>query len=123
MSYLGAYFHFGEFNEKLPAAPRSLAVGMKDYILSLVQRFKEERGKPLRKATSPYVAEQEWGDSSEEPGRFQADCASYVTTVLFAARVGRADCSTAVQRLCTQVSRWAVAENSALIRLKAYLEP
>ena len=42
--------------------------------------------------------------------------------MLFSARVCRADCATAVQKLCTQISCWSAAADPALIRLMVYVE-
>ena len=55
-------------------------------------------------------------------GRFQDNCDSHVAAILFASRVCRADCSTADQRLCAQVSRLTTADDDALVRLRSYLK-
>ena len=142
LKYLGAFYRLDDYNAKIPNAPRTLAVSMTDYIKKLIGRFKDEYGKPLPKVTSPYVTEKEWVQTRsaiipktkeaeevsqqimdyEEAGRFQQNCASYVATALFATRVCRADITTAVQRLCTQISKWSIGADGALTRLIAYLD-
>ncbi|CAK0899793.1 unnamed protein product [Prorocentrum cordatum] len=115
-------YRFDEFNDAAPGAPRSLAVGMSGYLKKLACRFREECGELLPRVTSPFISDTEWVDSSEGRGRFQANCASYVAAILFSARVCRSDCTTAVQKLCTQISCWSVAADLALVRLMAYME-
>ena len=53
---------------------------------------------------------------------YQAQCASYVASALFASLAGRPDISTAVRRLTTRVTRWTVPDDAALVRLMTYLK-
>ena len=53
---------------------------------------------------------------------YQAQCASYVASALFASLAGRPDISTVVRRLTTRVTRWTVLDDAALVRLMAYLK-
>ena len=122
LRYLGAMYHLDQQAAGAALTSRRLVVEMENYILNLVRRFEQDWGKQVPKVTSPFPTEQANDAGSFEPGRSQESCASYVATILFAARVCRADCMTAVQRLCTQVSRWTAADDEALIRLMGYLK-
>ena len=72
--------------------------------------------------TSPYLPEAQWADANDQPGVYQAQCAGYVASALFASLAGRPDISTAVPRLTTRVTRCTVPDDAALVRLKAYLK-
>ena len=72
--------------------------------------------------TSPYLPEAQWADANDQPGVYQAQCASYVASALFASLAGRPDISIAVRRLTTRVTRWTVPDDAALVRLMAYLK-
>ena len=72
--------------------------------------------------TSPFLLEAQWADANDQPGVYQAQCACYVASALFASLAGRPDISTAVRRLTTRVTRWTVPDDAALVRLMAYLK-
>ena len=76
----------------------------------------------LYPVTSPYLPEAQWADANDQPGVYQAQCASYVARALFASLAGRPGISTAVRRLTTRVTRWTVPDDAALVRLMAYLK-
>ena len=119
--YLGANYEFTEFDQSKPNAPRTLKVHMAEYSQNAVRRFGDELGAKVNKVTTPFVTDKEWSETSEQDGIFKKSCSSHVATTLFLGRVGRPDISTAVQRLCSAVSRWTTVEDLALIRLNAYL--
>ncbi|CAK0892990.1 unnamed protein product, partial [Prorocentrum cordatum] len=123
LRYLGANYRFDEYSATRPGAARSMAVSMEDSLLALVRKFLD--GYPdaaLHKVASPYPAEQQWSDPSEEPGKFQPHAASCVASCLFASLVGRPDLSTAMRRLTTRVARWTVPDDVALVRLLSYIQ-
>ena len=70
--------------------------------------------------TSPFLPEAQWADANDQPGVYQAQCASDVASALFASLAGRPDISTSVRRLTTRVTRRTVPDNAALVRLMAY---
>ena len=111
-----------EFSSHDPDAPRTLSTSVKDYIRRAVARFKEEYTGRIVPVTSPYLSEAEWGQDAEDVGLLQASCASHSATVLFVARVCRPECFTAVQRLCSNVTKWSTVLDKACARLFSFLE-
>ena len=94
---------------------------MTNYLLSLVARFQDDHpDAKLYPVTSPFLPEAQWADANDQPGVYQAQCASYVSSALFASLAGRRDIPTAVRRLTTRVTRWTVPDDAALVRLMAY---
>ena len=63
LRYLGAQYRLDEYCPEVPRAPRELAVSMRDYYASAVERFVEEHGKALPRVTSPYIPDNEWSST------------------------------------------------------------
>ena len=121
--YLGANCNNDKFSLKEPKRTRQIRVSMTNYLLALVARFQDDHpDAKLYPVTSPFLLEAQWTDANEQPGVYQAQCASYVASALFASLAGRPDISTAVRRLTTRVTRWTVPDDAALVRLMAYLK-
>ena len=121
--YLGANYNIEKFSLKQPDRARRICVSMTDYLLALVARFQDDHpDSKLYPVTSPYLLEAQWADANDQPGLYQAQCASYVASALFASLAGRPDISTAVRRLTTRVTRWTVPDDAAIVRLMAYLK-
>ena len=121
--YLGANYNIDEFSLKQPDRARRIYVSMADYLLALVARFQDDHpDAKLYPVTSPYLPEAQWADANDQPGVYQAQCASYVASALFTSLAGRPDIATAVRRLTTRVTRWTVPDDAALVRLMAYLK-
>ena len=121
--YLGANYNIDKFSLKEPNRARQIRVSMTNYLLALVARFQDDHpDAKLYPVTSPYLPEAQWADANDRPGVYQAQCASYVASALFASLAGRPDISTAVRRLTTRVTRWTVTDDAALVRLMAYLK-
>ena len=57
----------------------------------------------------------------EEAGKFAQDIASYAASGLFASLVARPDVAVAVQRMCSRVTKWTVADDDRLVRFMAYI--
>ena len=108
---------------KDPKRARQIRVSMTNYLLALVARFQDDHpDAKLYPVTSPYLPEGQWADANDQPGVYQAQCASYVASALFASLAGMPDIWTAVRRLTTRVTRWTVPDDAALVRLMAYLK-
>ena len=121
--YLGANYNIDKFSLKEPNRARQNRVSMTNYLHALVTRFQDEHpDAKLYPVTSPYLPEAQWTDANDQPGVYQAQCASYVASALFASLAGRPGISTAVRRLTTRVTRWTVPDDAALVRLMAYLK-
>ena len=121
--YLGANYNIDEFSLKQPDRARQIRVSMTNYLLALVARFQDDHpDAKLYPVTSPYLPEAQWADANDQPGVYQARCASYVASALFASLAGRPDISSSVRRLTTRVTRWTVPDDAALVRLMAYLK-
>ena len=121
--YLGANHNIDKFSLKEPKRARQIRVSMTNYLLALVARFQDDHpDAKLYPVTSPFLPEAQWADANDQPGMYQAQCASYVASALFASLVGRPFSSTAVRRLTTRVTRWTVPDDAALVRLMAYLK-
>ena len=113
--YLGANYNIDEFSLKQPERARQIRVSMTNYLLALVARFQDDHpDAKLYPVTSPYLPETQWADANDQPGVYEAQCASYVASALFASLAGRPDISTAVRRLTTRVTRWTVPDDSRL---------
>ena len=106
----------------MPNADRELAVSMRDYIKRAVTKFLVYFGGKSKKVSSPFLPDGEWGADEEEAGAMQSSCSSHAATVLFLARVCRPECSVAVQRLCSHVTRWTRTLDQALHRLFSFLD-
>ena len=118
--YLGANYNFDEFSPKQPDRAQRICVSMAEYLLALVARFQDDHpDAKLYPVTSPYLPEAQWADAHDQPGVYQAQCASYVASALFASLVGRPDISTAVR---SRVAPWTVPDDAALVRLMAHLK-
>ena len=120
--YLGAQYHFQDLDDSNPDAVRSLQVEMGDYIRNACKNFTYEFGGKLGRVTTPFISDAEWSDPCDAVGRFQSTCGSHVATFLFVVRVCRPDGIAAVNRLCSNVSRWTVVDDKALVRLASYFE-
>ena len=121
--YLGVNYNIDEFSLKQPDRARRIRVSVANYLLALVARFQDDHpDAKLYPVTSPYLPEAQWADANDQPGVYQAQCASCVASALFASLAGRPDISTAVRRLTTRVTRWTVPDDAALLRLMAYLK-
>ena len=121
--YLGGQYNIDEFSRKQPNRARRIRVSMTNYLLALVARFQDDHpDAKLYPVTSPYLPEAQQADGNDQPRMYQAQCASYVASALFASLAGRPDFSTAVRRLTTRVTRWTVPGDAALVRLMAYLK-
>ena len=121
--YLGANYNIDDFSLKQPDRARQIRVSMTNYFLALVARFQDDHpDAKLYPVTSPHLPEAQWADANDQPGVYQAHCASYVASALFASLAGGPDISTAVRRLTTRVTRWTVPDDAALVRLTAYLK-
>ena len=116
--YLGATHCLQEVKGDMA---RVLDVTMIEYSRNMTSKFQEEYGRSLKPVLTPYPSDKDWSAVSDKPGVFASTCASHVASALFLGRVGRPDISTAVQRLCTMVSKWTVTEDAALIRLMSYV--
>ena len=79
--YLGARYHFSDFDPKRRQAPRLTKTDMDDYAVNAVNRFKAEYGRKLHHVTSPYLAPEELAQICEEPGTVCASAASHVATL------------------------------------------
>ena len=90
----GDMYRFNALDPSVPDQPRPMTVDMTDFIVNVVARFERDWGKPAPKVSSPFATSADNAEREDEPGRFQVSA-----TVLFAARVCPADCSTAVHRL------------------------
>ena len=94
--YLGANYNIDKFSLKEPNRARQIRVSMTNYLLALVARFQDDHpDAKLYPVTSPYLPEAQWADANNQPGVYQAQCASYVASALFASLAGRPDISTA----------------------------
>ena len=83
--YLGANYNIEKFSLKQPDRARRICVSMTDYLLALVARFQDDHpDSKLYPVTSPYLPEAQWADANDQPGLYQAQCASYVASALFA---------------------------------------
>ena len=119
----GANYNIDKFSLKEPKCARQIRLSMTNYLLALVARFQDDHpDAKLYQVTSPFLPEAQWADANDQPGVYQAQCASYVASALFASLAGRPDISTAVRRLTTRVTRWTVPDDAALVRLMAYLK-
>ena len=121
--YLGAIYRFDEYNPEIPNQPRSIATEMSGYLRNLVQRFlRDYPGVRLQKVKTPFpVDKDEWKPEDEETGKFAQDIASYAASGLFASLVARPDLAVAVQRMCSRVTKWTVADDDRLVRFMAYI--
>ena len=121
--YLGANYNIDKFSLKEPKRARQIRVSMTNYLLVLVARFQDDHpDAQLYPVTCSFLPEAQWADAKDQPGVYQAECASYVASALFASLAGRPDISIAVRRLITRVTRWTVLDDAALVRLMAYLK-
>ncbi|CAK0884153.1 unnamed protein product [Prorocentrum cordatum] len=107
LRYLGALYHFDHVNP--------------GYLHNLVDKFKLEYRGALRKVTTPRPTDGDYAAVDDEPGIFPASAASYVSSGLYASLVCRPDLSVAMQRMCSRVTRWTVADDIALIRFMSYV--
>ena len=121
--YLEANYNIDKLSLKDPKRAQQILVSMTNYLLALVARFQDDHlDTKLYPVTSPSLPVAQWTDANDQPGVYQAQCASYVASALFASLVGRPEISTAVRRLTTRVTRWTVPDDAALVRLMAYLK-
>ena len=96
--YLGANYNIEKFSLKQLDRARRICVSMTDYLLAPVARFQDDHpDSKLYPVTSPYLPEAHWADANDQLGLYQAQCASYVASALFASLAGRPDISTAVR--------------------------
>ena len=119
----GANYNIDKFSSEEPNGAQQIRVSMTNYLLALVARFQDDHpDAKLYPVTSPFLPEAQWADANDQPGMYQAQCASYVARALFASLAGRPDISTAVRSMTTRVTRWTVPDDAALVRLMAYLK-
>ena len=90
LRYLAPMSRLDAFDATAPSKPRTLAVGMTNYLEHLVTRFELDHGTA---SASPFASCLENKADDAEPAGFQVSCANHVATILFAARVCRADCA------------------------------
>ena len=117
----GCQLQYDEFSLKQPDRARQIP-RVDDKLLACSCGAISERPSG-RKAVSSDVSnlpEALW--ANDQPGVYQAQCASNVASALFASLAGRPDISTAVRRLTTRVTRWTVPDDAALVRLMAHLK-
>ncbi len=85
--YLGVYHHFG----KLADGTITMATEAKSYLTAAVKRYMEEIGvKELAYAPSPSI-EDKFDDASAFPGKQAKNAASHLRSILYVARLVRAD--------------------------------
>ena len=120
---VGAIYRFDAYNPEVPSHPRTIATEMSGCLRNLVQRFqKDYSGITLRKVKTPFPLERkEWKPEDDEVGQFAGDIASYAASGVFASPVAHSDLAVAVQRMCSRVTKWTVADDEKLIRFMAYI--
>ena len=95
-----ANYNIDKFSLKEPKRARQIRVSMTNYLLALVARFQDDHpDAKLYPVTSPFLPEAQWADANDQPGAYQAQCASYVASALFFIsgwQAGYLDCSAKV---------------------------
>ena len=87
----GANYHIDKFSSKQLNRARQIRVSMTNYLLAFVARFQDDHpDAKLYPVTSPFPPEAQWADANDQPGVYQAQCASYVASALFASLAGAA---------------------------------
>lgn len=119
--YLGALHEMEEISPGEPSAPRGLTVSNVGYTraAALRARAETELGRTIPAAVTLYACDKEWGEEGDSAALFNKSCASHLATLLFLARVARPGISTAVRRLCSEVSRSTTVRDSALLHTQA----
>ena len=90
--YLGTNYNIDKFSAKEPNCARQIRVSVTNYLLALVVRFQDDHpDAKLYPVTSPFLPEAQWTDANDQPGVYQAQCASFV-----ARQAGYLDCGAKV---------------------------
>ena len=122
--YLGAKYNIDKLTLKEPKRARQIRVSMTNYLLALVTRFRDDHpDAKVYPVTSPFLPEAQWADANDQRRMYQAQCASYVASALFASLAGRpdiSDCGAKVDHEGHSVE--TVPDDAALVRLMAYLK-
>ena len=116
--YLGVYH---EFSYSKDGKVTSMLREGEKYLTAVVQRYMEEIGaKTPSWVGSPYLDDQ-FDEASLAPGKQAASAASHLMSILYVARLCRADLITSTSFLARRVSAWTVNEDRRLKRLMSYI--